>query len=360
LLVTGAGRCNITNLNVSPERFTCNDPSFIPSVLALVSPARLREELARLGILTYATADGWCYPLSESAQAVVDLLHASLISRKVKIHFPTRIHSIEKSSNGFLLHADSQEFHTPVLIVTAGGRSFPRLGSTGELFPSLQNLGHTVLPLRPALAAVLADMHSYLQLQGVRLNAAVSLFEGRNLLAQTFGNLIFTSWGLNGPAVMDLSHHISARPETDLHLELDLLHDHKPQMLALFESLPTIPLATLLEAVLPPKVPPVILELCKLSPKSAYANLSPKEREVLLARLTRLPFAVKGVRGFEFCQLKSGGVPVSEIDSASMKSRLVHNLFLAGETLDVVGACGGNNLHFALGSGMLAGTSAGS
>jgi predicted Rossmann fold flavoprotein len=358
LLVTGAGRCNITNLNASPERYACADPAFMQTILVKISPQKLRGYLSELGILTYATADGWCYPLSESAQAVADLFLAALVEAKVEIHFSTRIRSVKKDSTGFVLHSDGHDFHVPTLIVSAGGKSFPKLGSTGELFSSLENLGHTIEPLRPALAPVLADMHAYQKLQGVRLDASVTLYEGNHQLAHTKGNLIFTSWGLNGPAVMDLSHHISQRPGSALCLGLNLLLDYENEVRALLPKKGQSKISALLESILPPKVASFVIELCAFPPAVTYQDLKTVEREKLIRQLTNLLITVRGVRGFEYCQLKAGGVPVTELDATSMQSRHVPGLFLAGETLDVVGPCGGYNLHFASSSGWLAGQSA--
>lgn len=358
LLVTGAGRCNLTNLNASPDRYTCADIKFIRAVLHEVDPARLKEYLSGLGIFTYATFDGWCYPLSESAGSVAELFSVALAEAGVEMHFSTRIHAIEKASMGYILHSDKGSFTADTLVVCAGGKSFPGLGATGELFPSLKRLGHTLIPLRPALAPVLADMHPYSKLQGVRLNAEVTLYEDRIQLARTKGNLIFTSWGLNGPAVMDLSHHISQLASPGLRLELNLLMEHEERVRSLLNHKEHARISALLGSILPLKVAQFIIASCSFQPEVTYHDLKALERDQLFRQLIRLPFTVKGVRGFEYCQLKAGGIPVTEVDAASLQSRRVPRLFLAGETLDVVGPCGGYNLHFAFASGWLAGQSA--
>lgn len=358
LLVTGAGRCNITNLNASSDRYACADPAFVQSVLNDVDPARLREYLAGLGILTYATADGWCYPLSESAASVVGLFSAALAEAGVGMHLSTRIHAIEKSRSGYILRSDQGEYPANTLIVCAGGKSFPRLGATGELFASLKRLGHTLVPLRPALAPVLADMRPYQKLQGVRLNAEVTLYDDRTRLARTTGNLIFTSWGLNGPAVMDLSHHISDNVGSGLHLELNLLMEYEEQVRSLLQTKNYSRISALLGCLLPPKAAEFIIAACTFPPAVTYHDLKTPEREKLFHTLVHLPVTVKGVRGFEYCQLKAGGVPVTEVNAISLQSRCTPRLFLAGETLDMVGPCGGYNLHFAFASGWLTGQSA--
>ncbi len=194
-------------------------------------------------------------------------------------------------------------------------------------------------------------------LQGVRLDAVVSLYDGDTLIDRTTGNLIFTAWGLNGPAVMDLSHHISARPGHPLRLELNPLFASEDALRALLrEKRDTpIPLTVLLGSALPPKLPPVVLNRLGIRPDIRMNELSDKSLPYLFALLTALPFTVSGVRGFEYCQVSAGGVPVSEVDPLTMLSRVVPGLQLAGEILDVTGPCGGYNLHFAFSTGAIAG-----
>jgi hypothetical protein len=357
LLVTGSGRCNITNLKASPERYACSDQDFMKSLLARMDPPQLRARLAELGILTYATPDGWCYPYSESAQNVVALLSEALRRAGIELLLNARISRITKQIHDFNLQSeDSRQFQADRVIVATGGKAQPQLGATGNLFQELQRLGHTIVPLRPALAPVLAEMKPYRNLEGVRLDVSARLLRGDTLLAETHGNLIFTAWGLNGPAVMDLSHLVNGGER----LELDLLAGQRPQLEKLlkdFKGTDTT-LGALLGAIVPPKVASAILAQIRVPAGATLNETVEQQQRTMLDRLTHLPFEVQGVRGFEYCQIKAGGVPVSEVEPETMQSKLVAGLYLTGETLDVVGPCGGYNLHFAFASGWLAGEAA--
>ena len=358
LLVTGAGRANLTNRELSTDRYTCADPAWLQSVLARFGYAELIAFLESIGVLTYTTYDGWCYPLSESAQTVVDAFAAALNEGGVRLLLDHKVISIRNNKEGYEIGFKTQRPHAcETLLIAAGGAASPALGSRGQLFPMLAALGHTVIAPRPALAPVTCDMTPYKALQGVRMNASVKLYAGATMLAQTSGNLIFTAWGLNGPAVMDLSHHISARPGENLRLELNPLFASEPALRALLRekrASPT-PLAVLLGAALPPKMPPVLLKMAGVAPDIKINEVSDKALPYLFALLTAIPFTVTGTRGFEFCQVSAGGVPVSEVDPQTMRSLKAPNLLLAGETLDVVGPCGGYNLHFAFATGTIAG-----
>ncbi len=362
LLVTGSGRANLTNSDLALDRYVCDDPAWLASIFGKFGHAELIDFLKSVGVLTFAMADGWTYPLSESAQTVVDAFDAALRLAGVQLLLNKRVTAIRKHSAGFELKTDNDEPLTcERLLVAAGGKAYPTLGSRGELFDSLRSLGHTLRPLVPALAPVTARMDAYQKLQGVRLDARVTLLRNGQTLQTTTGNLIFTQWGLNGPAVMDLSHNIARHPGEKLGLRLDLIfncEDDLRSMIRAHRSDP-LPLRVVLGAGLPPKVAPVILGLSSLAPDAALDALPDREIELVFTLLKALPIEVTGVRGFEFCQVTAGGVPVAEVDPQTMRSRVVPNLSLAGELLDVIGPCGGYNLQFAFSTGAVAGMSLG-
>jgi hypothetical protein len=358
LLVTGAGRANLTNQNMDASRYPSVDPQWMQQVLDQFGHNELIVFFRSIGILTYATHDGWTYPLSESAQSVVDAFENALKLAGVKLLLNQRITAIRKEADGFVLtSADKVELRTPHLLVASGGKASPALGSTGDLLSSLRTLGHHINPLLPALAPLTAEMKPWQKLQGVRLDARASLYENDLLLAETSGNLIFTAWGLNGPAVMDISHHVSARPGARLELRLNVLFDREDEIRMLvkdFRRTPT-PLARLMSSIVAPKLATVILPMCRLPVEVKLSAINEAQVEKVLRLLKAMPISITGVRGFEYCQVSAGGVPTSEVDPLNMRSRVVPGLSLAGECVDVIGPCGGYNLQFAFSSGAIAG-----
>jgi len=364
LLVTGSGRCNITNDAATAAIYTCADPEWMEALLSRFGVRDLLAMLAEIGILVHKTSDGWYYPLSDSAHTVVDAFSSALDLAGVTLCNLAQVSSIRVSGKGFAVRffrdgrEEENEFER--VIVSAGGKAYPSLGSRGELFPVLERLGHTVLPIRPALAPLLIDLGSLRPLQGIRMNVGVTLWNGSQRLASTTGNLIFTQWGLNGPAVMDISHHVSAHPRTVLELSLNLLAFFREEFDHLLAQKRTssMPLRVFLGAFFPPKVAITYLKNTRLPEEILLCQVSDSALERLIEKLkdTRLP--VKGVRDFEYCQISAGGVPVGEVDPQTLESRRVKGLFLTGETLDVVGPCGGYNLQYALSSGALAGKAA--
>ncbi len=360
LLVTGNGRCNLTNDGVAAGGYACADPAFLEALFERFGRQALLDALRELGVLTYATHDGWYYPVSNAAATVQQAFAAALEVAGVELHLQTKISDLRPQKGRFLLEAGGPSHTIPVarVVVAAGGKAYPALGSKGELFPVLERLGHTIRPVRPALAPIRAEVGRFHKLQGVRLDVGLALVRGEQLLASTVGNLMFTQFGFSGPAAMDLSHLIQGRDER---LVINLVPHHQAdlrELLAAKRNQP-IPLQVLLGAVLPVKIPPVILQLAGLPADARMDQLAERDPARVMDLLTNLPVEVTGTRGFQFSQVSAGGVPVAEVDPRTMESRRVPGLYLAGEVLDVVGPCGGYNLQFAFSSGAVAGMAAG-
>jgi len=364
LLVTGSGRCNLTNDAVAAGKYACADPAWMETLLGSFGVRDVLDMLAAIGIPSHKTSDGWYYPLSESAQSVVEAFASALELAGVTLYTQAWVSEMRPTRKGLAVYfrrAGGEQVNTfEQVIVSTGGLAYPALGSRGEMFPILEELGHTVLPQRPALAPVLANLGSLKPLYGVRLDVGATLWQGAQCLGASMGNLIFTDWGVNGPAVMDLSHLVSARPETALELSLDLLaffQDQFDALLAQKRNSP-MPLKVFLGAFFPPKVVQVYLKYAQMPEETPLNKVPASDLTRLVEKLknTRLP--VNGVRGFKYCQVSAGGVPVDEVEPQTLASLRMPGLFLTGETLDVVGPCGGYNLQYAFSSGALAGRAA--
>jgi predicted Rossmann fold flavoprotein len=364
LLVTGNGRCNISNDHAAPGRYICRSADFLAALFAACDQPAVIARLDELGIPTYATADGWRYPLSDSAAAVGDTLAAQLELAGVELHLQTRVADARPDGAGFTLAlgGPGRTVHVDRLVVATGGKASPALGSRGDFVLILEMLGHATAPMRPALVPLLADIRPVHKLQGVRLDVGLTLYRGEQVLGAAMGNLLFTDTGLSGPVAMNLSHLVGddVGRASPLTASIDLLPEHAAALEAILArgSSQGLPLRVSLGAVLPAKVPPVILALAGLPDEVSLAEVGAEQRARVWHLLRDLRLTVTGTRGFAQAQLSTGGVPVMEVDGRTMASRRVPRLYLAGETLDVIGPCGGYNLHFAWASGMLAGAAA--
>ena len=365
LTVTGSGHCNLTNDAVSPKAYTCADSTWMATLLSLCGVNEVLTMLESIGIPARKTDDGWYYPLSNSAHSVVEAFASAVNRAGITLLPGRRVTGIQKNARSFTIRFSQGEKESMAdfdrVIVSAGGCAYPDLGSRGDLFRVLERLGHTTLPNRPALAPVLVNTGNLKPLQGMRFDAAAALWDGSKQVAGTRGNLIFTEWGLNGPAVMDLSHHVSLFPAGALELSLDFLAFFQTDFDRFLSSNRegTSPARVFLDAFFPPKASAVFLKNAGIPETTPVGQITKSALDALLKILNHTRFNVNGVRGFEYCQISAGGVPVTEVAPVTLESNRVKDLYLTGETLDVVGPCGGYNLHFAFSSGALAGRAAG-
>lgn len=361
LLVTGSGRCNLTNDNLDPSLYYCQEPEWIARFLDVFGVAELKEVFEKLGIPTFKTDDGWYYPLSQSAQSVVAILQERLNETDVELRVATEAEWFSDKDGQFELKLNWNERRTveqfDKLVLAAGGKAYPELGSRGSLFPAVERLGHTVQMLSPALGPIFVELGAFSALKGLRFDAVTSIYLEGERLGSTFGNLIVTEKGFNGPGVMNLSHFVGLHPVKSLELQVNFL---APFWEGMAEELADLEkargsLRTLLLRALAPKAVDFFLYQAKIAPETQIRSVEGEQLLQLLRVATDNRFKVKGAGDFKNSQVSVGGVSVSEVDPLSFESKLVPGLYLVGESNNIAGPCGGYNLHYAFGSGTLAG-----
>ena len=361
LLVTGSGRCNLTNDALDPSLYHCADPEWMASFLDRLGVAELRDWLERLGIPTFKTDDGWYYPLSQSAQSVVEILRERLEEAGILMRVATKVEWFGLKDDQFELKLNWNEQKTverfDKLVVAAGGMAYPDLGSRGSLFSSLERAGHTIETIIPALGPIYVELGAFKALKGLRFDAVTSIYKDGERLGSTFGNLIVTEKGFNGPGVMNLSHYVGLHPGKELQLQVNFL---APFWEGMAEELADLEKAKgslrgLLLRALPPKAVDFLMSQAELDPGTPIKGVEGEQLLRLLRVATDNRFKITGAGDFRNSQVTVGGVAVGEVDPLTFESRLVPGLYLVGETNNVAGPCGGFNLHYAFGSGFLAG-----
>ncbi|NMB61714.1 MAG: aminoacetone oxidase family FAD-binding enzyme [Chloroflexi bacterium] len=356
LSATGSGRCNISNQHAGAQQYFTDDQNALQRCFEKIPLVQVLTFLESCGIPTTASEDGWIYPHSYSAANVVDILMDNLKDTKLRTN--TLITKIIKNKDGFILHSadPSQQYHCEKLILACGSPANPQLGARAVLYDPIAGLGHTILPVHPALSPIETDPTPFHKLQGVRLDAGVELLYQNKLVVQNIGNIIITQWGLNGPGVMDISHWIDPDKIDSYQLKIDFAARFGQEIEKALSSANNAErsLQALLKAYLPAKVVDFLLQHARLEKHLHCGDIHQPQKEALLYAIHNQVLAVRGVRGFKFAQASTGGVPLGEICPETMQSRRCPGLFFAGELVNVLGPCGGFNLHWAFLSGLIA------
>lgn len=362
LLATGNGRCNLTNRNAAPGRYHSADPARLAALLGKIPPDAVLDFFAEIGLLCDTQPDGRVYPYCYQASMVLDVLRAALERAGVLTECGRTVTQIRREKGGFTVAAqDGSDWRAARVILAAGGAAAPQFGTDGAGCRLARDLGHTVIPPYPCLVPLRCAAFPA-GLKGLRANGALTLWDGRRMLATERGELQFAEYGLSGIPAMQLSCFLprAKRPE----LSVDLFPAFSPEEVrALLEArcrsgaFPT--LETLLLGLVGKRLGHAAMKACGLGPLSrASAGLSAAGRGALAETLKGWRFPVTGTLPWAQAQATGGGVPLAEVDE-NCGSLRCPGLYLTGEVLDAVGECGGFNLQWAWATGLLAGRAAG-
>ncbi len=356
LSATGNGRCNMTNLNISPE-FYRGDPGL--SELISVWPAqRVIGEFQRLGLMTRADGEGRVYPNSLQAAAVTGALVSACQEAGVGFRYGFRAADISRERSGFTITGEhGSKVRAKYCVLACGGMASPG-HSRGEGYSLAKGLGHSVTELSPSLVGLRVRGKFTRALKGVRCKARAALWLNSRELCGESGEVIFGDGSVSGICVMDLSAHMRELKGKSAELRLDLLERSTFGELVSYltdfvNEHPNRQAEELFSGVLNLRLG---RELVKLSGFSGtFQELGPREIKRAAGLVKDLALPIEGTLGWEQAQVTAGGVPLSEVDLSSMESRRCRGLYLCGELLDADGLCGGYNLHWAFATGLTAG-----
>lgn len=376
VLVCGGGRCNLTNagnIDFLIGQFGRNGRFLTPALRALDNTA-LRQWFANCGVPTHEEHDGKIYPDSNRASSVVNAMVRRMREFGVDIYAPCAAHAVawDPTQNMFTVTANpEQHFTSPLLLIAAGGRSYTRMGTTGDGYGFAQTLGHAVITPRPAIVPLLCREQWVHELQGLAVADVMVRIQAPGPLPRlatgkpqpSINDLMFTHFGLSGPAVLNISEIVAELLEKfpEIILRVDFArhrsHDHLATMLRNWHDADGKKLVrTKLAELVPQRLADMFCHLVELDPSQACANLTAAQIQKFIERLKASQFTVYATRGFKEAMVTAGGVRLDEVNPDTMQSRLNPQLFLAGEVLDLTGPSGGYNLQLAFSTGWLAGT----
>ncbi len=353
LLATGNGRCNLTNQNAAAlENYHGSSP-FISSVLSSFGLDETLEFFHRLGIVT-CQENGKLYPMSLQAGSVVDALRFEAERLAVQTLCDTEITAICPNGTTFELKTGSSRFTASAVIIATGGRASPSLGSRGEGYGLLGDLGHRITPVYPALTQLKTEPQDVKGLAGIKLDAVLTLSDG----SAYHNEILFADYGLSGPTALSASRRVAELGGDSSALDLLPLMPHNVLVDELHFRVTAHPERSMEDffiGLLHKRLGLAVLRKTSLTPTHKAGQLSAIEVETLASICKRYSVAITGTKGFEEAQVTCGGAVTSQFSSETLMSKKIPNLFCCGELLDVDGDCGGFNLQWAWSSGFVAG-----
>lgn len=367
ILVTGKGRCNLTN-DCSLEEFlrqVPRNPRFLYGALNRFGPQDMMALMEEAGCPVEVQRGQRVFPRSEKASDVIRALARLMEQAGVRVRLHSRIQSLivqEGRAAGVVLES-GERLEADAVILALGGQSYPMTGSTGDGYALAREAGHHVLPPEAVLSALETVEDWPRALQGLALkNVRLTLRSGRKTLYTELGEMLFTHFGISGPLVLEMSCHLPAEL-AQAQVTLDLKPGLTPQQLDLrlqrdFATQPRKQLQNVLPGLLPLRLSALFPDLAGVSGERVCGQITRGEREQLGAVLKALPITLRARRPLAEAIVTRGGVDVKEIQPATMESKLLPGLYFAGEMIDVDAHTGGFNLQIAFSTGALAGSSA--
>lgn len=369
ILITGKGRCNITNsakIDTFIEKFG-HTGQFLRTALSKFSNEDLMELFKTRGLELKTERQGRVFPQTDSARSVTDVLLECLKENNVEIRYKARLREIKKEKERFILDAgDNGAITAKKVILATGGASYRDTGSSGEGFQMAKSLGHSIIPLKPGLVPLRSKEEWVKDLKGLTLKNVRALFiAGKKKILSDVGEILLTHFGVSGPLILDLSGDIVSL--LDEHKEIKLLIDLKPgigademddKLLKEFKLHGGKEIKNMLSGLLPLRLVPVIIKLAGINANKKVHQMGKEERRSLAIILKALPVTITSALPIEEAMVTCGGVSIKEINPRTMESRVAPGLYFAGEIIEGGAPSGGYNLQQAFSTGYLAGESA--
>lgn len=367
LLITGKGRCNITNAG-DRQTFIQHMPgngAFLYSAYHHFDNQSVMDFMARWGVETKVERGGRVFPVSDQARDVVRAFTRALARLKVEVLTSQPVAEImaeDRQVTG-VISGGGVFYPAEAVILTTGGASYPGTGSAGDGYRMAQKLGHTVMPIKPSLVPLEVAEEWITELQGLSLkNVSASIWSGGSKQAEEFGEMLFTHYGVSGPIILSLSKKVAellpGKQEVSIVINLKPALSQEvldKRLQRDFEKFARKQVKNSLHELLPAKLIDVVIDLAFLDPDKPVHQITKAERARLQEVITGLSLTIAGTRPVSEAIVTAGGVSIKEIDPKTMGSKLISNLYFAGEVIDIDGYTGGFNLQAAFSTGYVAG-----
>jgi len=362
ILVSGNGKCNIDNRYIDNKRFHSQDPKFIEEVLNGYDYKSVESFFASIGLELIEGKEGKMFPMSLQSSSVVELLEYEAKRVGVQIICDCAVASISKEDDMFIVGTVQGIKTCEKLLLASGSPAAPQLGGSNSGYAFATKMGHTLIPRHPSLVQLCSEETWVKECAGVKVAGSAQLYANGEYITEKKGDLLFTNYGISGLAILDLSREVSIHLANYdyCELNLDLIPELSKEkltnlLLKRIQEDSDKPLSLWLQGVINKKLIPVILKQSKCK-ANIEKELNRKEINKIVHTIKNLKLSINDTKGFKGAEVATGGINTTEVNPKTMESKLIPNLFFAGEILDVDGDRGGFNFHFAWVTGMKIGT----
>ena len=374
LLITGKGRCNITS-SLYMSEFIKNTPGngkFLYSAFQNYTNADIIEFLKKQGLEVKEERGNRIFPVTDKSIDVLNCFKKRIDELKIKYKLETRVEKILIKNNEVLgVRTNREIIQTDKIILATGGKSYPLTGSTGDGYKIARDLGHTIIPVKPALVPLeVYEKEECKKIQGLSLrNIAIKIIDTdrKKTIYEDFGEMVFTHFGISGPTILSGSAHLAKYKDIDYLLKkryIKITIDLKPalteehlddRILRDFKEFKNKQFKNSLDKLLPQKMIPLIVELSGINSDKMVNEITKEERRHLVQLIKYFTITIKNFRPVEEAIITCGGISTKEINPKTMESKLIKGLYFAGEIIDVDAYTGGFNLQIAYSTGYTAG-----
>ena len=363
VLITGNGRCNITNVNANISNYFGKNISSVENILNSFNPQDTMDFFNGLGIICNEENRGKVYPLSGQASSVVDALRFEAERLGVRIETEFYVRKIEKEGFKFKIYSeDRKKIEAGRVIIAAGGQSYPELGSNGSGFELAKELGHSVTRLSPSIVQLKTEKNQVKGLQGIKTDAAVTAYGDNKKICTYDGELLFTDYGISGNVVFNISFVMPLYKNVEFEIDFMEKFDYNELYEILKERkkiMSHLTMENYFNGMINKKLGQFLSKVSGIEKLSKpVKDLNDSEIRKLCTVLKKYRVKILDTTGFKNAQITAGGVSLDEVNPETLESKIVKGLYFSGEVLDVYGECGGFNLQWAWASGYIAGKNA--
>lgn len=365
LFITGKGRCNVTNGKDISEFFNYipGNPNFLYSALYTFTNENTMDFFRNLGVKLKVERGDRVFPASDKSSDIISALESALKYNGVDIRLNSKVEKVHKEGNKitYVLLNNGEKISGDYFIICTGGQSYPLTGSTGDGYKFAKSLGHNIVTIKPSLVPIVVKEEWIKELQGLSLkNVEFKICENNKCIFKEFGEMLFTHYGVSGPIVLSGSRKVNTAHKQYAYIDLKpaLTEEELDKRIQRdFDLFKNKEIKNALNELLPQKIIPRIIISSEIPFDKKVHSITKQERKTLAHVIKNFKLEIQGLRPIEEAIVTAGGVDTKEINPSTMASKIIENLYFAGEVIDVDAYTGGYNIQIAFSTGYLAGKS---